>query len=87
MLELEIETKKFWDDVSRALQKAIKVFYDHLEKKGWDPNIAIKVHLYQIDCNYEFILEELTYTNLGQYLEKFTDARLGRGKCESKEQR
>jgi len=79
--------KQYWKDVAEALHKAIKTFYKHLEKKGWDESIAIKIHLYQIDHNYEFILEELTYTNLGQYLEKFTDARLGRGKCESKEQR
>ena len=83
---LELEQEEFWKDVMEALHKSIKTFYDHLDKKGWDPNIAIKIHLYQISSDYDFILEELTYTNLGEYLPKFTDARLGRGKCESKKQ-
>jgi len=81
--------KEYWDDVTKALYKAVRVFYRSLEDRGWDANIAIKIGLYQISSDYECVLEELHYSNLGMYLPDYN--RLKRsggeennGECEIK---
>lgn len=80
--------KEYWDDVTKALYKAIHVFYRSLEKRGWDASVAIKVTLFQISSDYEHILEELHYSNLGNYLENYEKLRFGGeekdGECEIK---
>ena len=78
--------KEYWDDVTRALYKAIRVFYRSLEDRGWDANIAIKIGLYQISSDFRSVLEELHYSNLGNYLENYEKLRFGGeekdGECE-----
>ena len=60
--------KEYWDDVTKALYKAIRVFYRSLEDRGWDANVAIKITLFQISSDFRSVLEELHYSNLGMYL-------------------
>ena len=78
--------KEYWDDVTKALYKAIRVFYKSLEDRGWDANIAIKIGLYQISSDFRSVLEELHYSNLGNYLENYEKLRFGGeekdGECE-----
>ena len=68
-----MDDKEFWKDVTKAMEIAVNSFYDYLtEERGWNPNIAVKFSIYEISSDYEDILDELHYTNLGHFLKSYT---------------
>lgn len=62
---LEDENSEVFKSVVDALGKAIKTFYKELEKNGIEgAYFPMSITIYEIDVNFEYVLEKLKWTNL-----------------------
>lgn len=62
---LEDEDNEIFKIITKALRNAIKTFYNELEKGGIEgAYFPMSITIYEIDVNFEYVLEKLRWSNL-----------------------